>query len=61
VEVGGRVFVTHLIRARGKGSGLELTETYWSVWTLRDGRALKLALFVDRARARAAAGLPDPG
>lgn len=59
VELGDRVFVAHLVRARGKGSGLELTETYWSVWTVRDGKALELALFVDRDRARAAAGLPD--
>ena len=58
VERGDRVFVTHRIRARGKGSGLELEQIYSSVWTIRDGLAVKLALFVDRERARAAAGLP---
>ncbi|MGH2978662.1 MAG: nuclear transport factor 2 family protein [Solirubrobacterales bacterium] len=57
VEHGDLVFVTHRIRARGKGSGLELEQTYWSVWTVRDGRAVKLALYVDHDRARAAAGL----
>jgi ketosteroid isomerase-like protein len=59
VERGDRVFVEHRIRARGKGSGLELEQTYWSVWTVRAGRALRLALYVDRGRALAAAGLPE--
>jgi ketosteroid isomerase-like protein len=59
VERGERTFVAHLVRARGKGSGVEVVQTYWSVWTIRDGKAAKLALFVDRDRARAAAGLSD--
>lgn len=57
IERGDVVFVTHRIQARGKGSGLELKQTYWSVWTVRGGRASKLALYVDRERALAAAGI----
>ena len=53
------VFVAHRVRARGKGSGVEVVQTYWSVWTVRDGRGVKLALYVDRGRALAAAGLTD--
>ena len=54
VERGDEVFVEHEIRARGKGSGVELLQTYWSVWTIRDGKAARLALYVDRDRALAA-------
>ena len=53
VERGDEVFVEHTVKARGKGSGVELQQTYWSVWTIRDGKAERLALYVDRARALA--------
>jgi ketosteroid isomerase-like protein len=52
-----RVFVTHEVHARGKGSGVELVRDYWSVWTVRGGEVVKLSLHVDRDRALAAAGL----
>jgi ketosteroid isomerase-like protein len=57
LENGERVFVAHRVRARGKGSGVVVEQTYWSVWTLRDGKGARLALHVDRERALAAAGL----
>lgn len=56
IERGDQVFVEHDIKARGKGSGVELEQTYWSVWTIRDGKAARLALYVDRDRALAAIG-----
>jgi ketosteroid isomerase-like protein len=56
VERGDEVFVEHDIKARGKGSGVELEQTYWSVWTIRDGKAAKLALYGDRDRALEAIG-----
>jgi ketosteroid isomerase-like protein len=56
VERGDEVFVEHDIKARGKGSGVQLEQTYWSVWTIRDGKAAKLALYVDRDRALEAIG-----
>jgi ketosteroid isomerase-like protein len=59
IERGDVMFVRHQIHARGKGSGLELQQTYWSVWTIRDGLAEKLALFVNEDHARTAAGLPS--
>jgi ketosteroid isomerase-like protein len=59
VEHGERVFVTHEVHARGKGSGVELVRTYWSVWTVRGGRVVKLSLHVERDQALAAAGLPS--
>ena len=48
LENGERVFVEHRVRARGKGSGIEVVQTYWSVWTVRDGKGVRLALYVDR-------------
>lgn len=56
VERGDHVFVEHAIKARGKGSGVELEQTYWSVWTIRAGRAQRLDLYVDRDRALAKLG-----
>jgi ketosteroid isomerase-like protein len=56
VERGDEVFVEHNIKARGKGSGVQLEQTYWSVWTIRDGKAARLALYVDRDRALGAIG-----
>jgi ketosteroid isomerase-like protein len=56
-EQDDRVFVTHEVHARGKGSGVELVRTYWSVWTVRGGEVTKVSLHVDRDRALAAAGL----
>ena len=59
VERGNLMFVAHRVRARGKGSGVEVVQTYWSVWAVRDNKGVKLSLFVDRDRALAAAGLTD--
>jgi ketosteroid isomerase-like protein len=57
LENGELTFVAHRVRARGKGSGVEVVQTYWSVWTVRDGKGARLALHVDRERALAAAGI----
>ena len=57
IENGDRVFVAHRVRARGKGSGVEVEQTYWSVWTVRDGKGVRLDLHVDRERALAGAGI----
>ena len=59
LENGDLVFVEHRVRARGKGSGVEVVQTYWSVWTVRDGKGAKLVLYVDRDRALARAGLAE--
>ena len=39
LENGELVFVEHRVRARGKGSGVEVEQTYWSVWTSGTERA----------------------
>jgi len=42
VDLGERVLVVAVMRARGRGSGIEVAERYGHLWTLRDGRAVRL-------------------
>jgi ketosteroid isomerase-like protein len=45
---------------RGRGSGAEVQAAQTAhLWTLRDGRAVQLDLFLDRRRALRAAGLSE--
>jgi ketosteroid isomerase-like protein len=43
--------------AQGKGSGVEITQRRWDVLTMRDGKVLRWAIYLDRAQALDAAGL----
>jgi uncharacterized protein len=54
-------FVVVLCRysGRGKGSGVEVDVEGAHLWTMRDGRAVRLEIFSSRERALAAAGLGD--
>jgi ketosteroid isomerase-like protein len=47
----------HHVRARGKGSGVEMEFDYAYVWRLRDGKIVYNKSFADAAEALAAAGL----
>jgi len=42
VDLGDRVLVVALMRARGRESGVEVTGRYGHLWTLRDGKAIRL-------------------
>lgn len=54
----GRVLALAVEHARGKGSGAEVTSFKTAhLWTLRDGKAVQVDLFMDRERALEAAGL----
>jgi len=44
---------------RGKGSGVELETDTAAVFTVRDGRVLRMQGFMDRATARKAAGMSE--
>jgi ketosteroid isomerase-like protein len=57
LENGDLVFVEHLVRAHGKGSGIVVAQTYWSVWTIRNGKGAKLVLYLDRDGALKGAGI----
>jgi ketosteroid isomerase-like protein len=44
---------------RGKGSGIEVERPTAGVWTLRDGKALRIRFYAGKAEALAAAGLSE--
>jgi ketosteroid isomerase-like protein len=48
IDSGEQVVVATRVRARGRASGVELDDLVYNVWTLRDGKALRLALYYDR-------------
>lgn len=60
VENGEVILVRLSAYARGAGSGIELEQEAFHVWRTRDGRALRLEIYLEGDRAREAAGLP-PG
>jgi len=53
---GDRILVHVNFTAVGRGSGIELEQDGWQLWTIRDGLAAKLEVFLDRGEALAAAG-----
>jgi ketosteroid isomerase-like protein len=50
-EVGGHVVASMRQRGRGKASGAEVDHRFTHVWTLRDGRAIRLQSFAHRDEA----------
>jgi ketosteroid isomerase-like protein len=55
----GRVLAVSNIRMRGRGSGVEVSATGASIWTIRSGKAAAMKLYQSRAEAFEAAGLRD--
>ena len=47
-ELGGHVVASMRQRGRGKASGAEVDHRFTHVWTLRDGRAIRMQSFADR-------------
>jgi ketosteroid isomerase-like protein len=55
-----RVLTLAIEHGRGRGSGAEVQAAKTAhLWTLRDGQAIQIDLFLDRERAFAAAGLAE--
>jgi ketosteroid isomerase-like protein len=59
LDVGDRVFVTILIRGRGRSSGVETSARFCEVFSLRRGTILDWEEFTDRSPALKAAGLRE--
>jgi ketosteroid isomerase-like protein len=59
IDAGDRVVVTALYRGRGQGSGVPIEARFYAVYTLRDGRVVRVDEFTDRAEALEAAGLSE--
>jgi len=59
IDYGDKILVLNNISGRGRGSGADVSALTATVWTVEDGRIVRLALYWDTARARAAAEGPD--
>lgn len=57
IDAGDRVLVAVQFRGRGRGSGIEVDTRLYEVWTLRDGKAVRMDEFAERSQALEAAGL----
>ena len=59
VDLGERVVVVERLIGKGKGSGIEVAQSWGAIWTVRDGRVVRMELgYADRDAALAAAELP---
>jgi ketosteroid isomerase-like protein len=59
LDAGDRVVVVARLIGRGRSSGVAVEREWAYVWTVRDGRALRMDGYADRAEALRVAGL-DP-
>ena len=59
VDSGDRVVVTVRLRGRGRGSGVEIDARFYDVFTLRDGKILRMDQFTERSEALGAVGLSE--
>jgi uncharacterized protein len=57
IESGDNVVVRIHATAQGRGSGIEIENRRWHVYTFRDGTVARLQIYEDRASAMRAAGL----
>lgn len=57
IGAGGRVVTVYSYRGRGRLSGLAVEELFAAVWTLRDGKVIRVQWFTEREEAFQAAGL----
>ena len=56
VDRGDRVVVTVRLRGRGRRSGVEIDARFYDLYTLRDGKIVRMDQFTDRSEAFAAVG-----
>ena len=59
LDAGDHVVVTVNHHGRGMRSGIEIDQTFVMVWTIRHGRAVRMALFPTRTEALEAVGLSE--
>ncbi len=59
LDAGERVVAENVWRGRGRTSGIDMEVHLWSVWTLSNGRAIRIVQYEDRAEALKAAGLSE--
>jgi ketosteroid isomerase-like protein len=59
VDGGDQVLVLVRHSGRGKISGIDIDQRYAMVWTLRDGRAIRMEMYLTRDEALEAMGLAE--
>jgi ketosteroid isomerase-like protein len=59
IDAGDRVVVPARLVARGRDTGIEAVQQLAFVWTLRNGKGLRLETYSTRAEALAAVGFPS--
>ena len=59
IDCGDRIVATVHHSGRGKASGIEVEQTFAMVWTLGDGRAVRMDMYPSRAEALQAVGLSE--
>jgi ketosteroid isomerase-like protein len=55
-ELGDRVIAAVRLRGRGRGSGVEVNARFYDVFTLREGKIVRMDQFTQRTEALEAAG-----
>ena len=50
-DMGDRVVVTVRLRGRGRGSGVEIDALFYDLYTLRDGKIVRMDQFTERSQA----------
>jgi ketosteroid isomerase-like protein len=59
VDAGEQVISVVTRHARGRASGVEVERPFALLWTLREGKVIRVVWFLDRAEALEAAGLSE--
>jgi ketosteroid isomerase-like protein len=59
IDAGEQVISVVTRHARGRASGVEVERPFALLWTLREGKVIRVVWFLDRAEALEAAGLSE--
>jgi ketosteroid isomerase-like protein len=59
IDAGEQVISVVERHARGRASGAEVERAFSLLWTVRDGKVIRLVWFLSRAEALEAAGVPE--
>jgi ketosteroid isomerase-like protein len=59
IDAGDRVVLSAHHRGRGRGSGIKVDARFYEVYTLREGKIVRVDEFTERAEALEAAGLSE--
>lgn len=51
LDMGDRVVVTVRLQGRGRGSGVQIDARFYDVYTLRDGKIIRMDQFTERSEA----------